>query len=257
MSKSSAKQLVNNFLARKGTGKFIHISRNDVGKSLLDRVDNPSKINQGTSSLCAPAALLYNVALTDPDKYVTFVIDLFEKGRASIDKLTVEPSSDLKTYNLSSSKVDPADWITLASIRDSENWFYDYQSESNQTAGITFPGSLEGWFKKAGYTDVKNETNLFFNKDETNLRKANDLYSKGWKISLFINSNMLYAKSQSDSSVAPDHWVVLTSNMTITAKSVSFTVYTWGNPSRSVPEKGTLSLADLLDNYYGFIGCTY
>lgn len=257
MSKTKAKELVNKFSGKTGKGVFTNISRNDVAKSLLERIDNPGKINQGKSSLCAPAALLYNIALTNPVNYATFAIDLFEKGMATIGKLSIEPGSDLKTYNLPKSNVDPADWITLASIRDSQNWFFDYQAEPDEVAGITLPGSLEGWFKKAGYTKVVNATNLFFNKDEANARKANDLYKKGFKISLFINANMLYTSKQDDSSVTPDHWVVLTKNMTITAKSVNFAVYTWGNSKRSVPQSGTLSLENFLDNYYGFVGCKY
>jgi hypothetical protein len=116
MSKTKAKELVNKFSERTGKGVFTNISRNDVAKSLLERIDNPGKINQGKSSLCAPAALLYDVARTDPVKYANFAIDLFEKGMATIGKLRIEPSSDLKGYNITKSKVDPADWITLSRI---------------------------------------------------------------------------------------------------------------------------------------------
>lgn len=163
--KTKAIQLVNQFLARTGTGHFKNISRKNLGNNLIARINSPGKIDQGSSSLCAPAALLYSVAKTNPEQYSTFAIELFEKGRSSIQKLVIEPSSDLKLYSLSGSAVDPADWITLASIRDSNNWFFDYQSENDQAAGITLPGALEKWFKKAGYTKITNETNVFFNKN--------------------------------------------------------------------------------------------
>jgi hypothetical protein len=47
-----------------------------------------------------------------------------------------------------------ADWIILASIRDSENWLFDVESDKDQWASGTSLGEIEDWFKEAGYTDV-------------------------------------------------------------------------------------------------------
>lgn len=257
MSKTKAKEAVKKFKAGKGKGAFTNISRSDVARSLLTRIDKPGLINQGGASLCGPAALVYNLATRDPLKYVNFVISLFENGRGTIGKLQVKAGNDLRSYTPPKNNMDPADWIALASIRDSENWFFDYQAVQDTAAGITMPGTLKDWYKKAGYKKVVDETNVYFNKDETNLRKASNLHKKGWKISLFINTDMLYKKTQSDASTFPNHWVVLTSPITASAKSVSFKIYTWGNPNRSVPQTGTLSMRDFLDNYYGFVGCKY
>ena len=254
-ARTRAKATVAKFAAKTGGGVFSAISRGDVANGLTRRVDYPGDIDQGSSSLCGPSALLFNVARDNPEKYVGFVTDLYDRGRATLGKLTIEPGTDLKAYAPNKSDIAPVDWIALASIRDSENWFFDYQSTQDEFAGITMPSALEDWFKKAGYRDVKNETNIFFTKGQDNARKASDLFKKGYKVSLFINALMLTSSKHTEDSWTPDHWVVLNSTITMTAKSVLFKIYTWGNPSRAVPYKGTLSQEDFLDNYYGFVAC--
>ena len=56
------------------------------------------------------------------------------------------------------------DWLTTASLRDSENWFLDYDSVNKETAGMTLPGELADWFRRAGYTEVREDANLKFTK---------------------------------------------------------------------------------------------
>ena len=111
---------------------------------------------------------MFGLARSSPDAYVEFAINLFETGAAKLGALDIKPGSDLKAYNPPRSSIHPVDWMTAASIRDSENWFYDYQSVKDEVAGITMPGSLAAWFEKAGFLDVKNETNTFFIKNLEN-----------------------------------------------------------------------------------------
>ena len=68
-----------------------------------------------------------------------------------------------------------------------------------------------------------------------------------------INADMLDSGKHDEKSVIPNHWAVLNSSLVLTAKSVCFHIYTWGDSSRRVPKKGILSLKSFLNNYYGFI----
>ena len=61
-----AEELVDLFAARAGRGVFTSISRKKVADGLRVRVWAPSAIDQGTSSLCGPASLLFDVATRDP-----------------------------------------------------------------------------------------------------------------------------------------------------------------------------------------------
>jgi hypothetical protein len=253
-----AKDIVRTFAAAGGGGVFIHIARADVASGLLDRVDHPDKIDQGSSSLCGPAALTADLATNDPVAYVKFVISLYEKGVADVQRLHISAGTDLRRYD-PAGKVAPADWIPLASIRDSENWFFDYQSADDEFAGITLPNHLEGWFKRVGFTKVVNDTNLVAHKDESNLKEAARLYRDDYWVCLFINANALQAATQASSSLVPDHWVVLESDVAFAAGNVSFNVYTWGDGHRPVPNDPSkpLSLASFLANYYGYVAAKH
>lgn len=259
-----AEELVDLFAARAGRGVFTSISRKRVADGLRVRVWAPSAINQGTSSLCGPASLLFDVATRDPEAYVRYVTALWETGQGRIGRIDVRPGTDLKAFD-PGRNVEASDWIALASLRDSENWFFDYQEDSDALAGITLPGELEGWFKKAGYTEVVNDARAIVDKDEACLRRADDYFRKGFRVCLFIHSNMLSPSTQGNGSATADHWVVQTGRVTFgvtmiegkPATTVSLRIFTWGEGRRAVPQAGVLPLDDFLDNFYGFVAARY
>ena len=109
--------------------------------------------------------------------------------------------------------VEAPDWIALASLRDSENYFFDYQDASDAFAGITLPGELEEWFKKAGYAEVVNDARVIVDQEEENIRRADAFFQRGFRVCLFIHSNMLDKSTESTGSATPNHWVVQTSSV--------------------------------------------
>lgn len=263
-ARQRAEALVRQFAGRTGAGVFKYILRSAVAKGLLQRVQVPSMIDQAASSLCGPASLLYDLATRDPEGYATYVISLYETGLGVIGKLEVKPGTDLREHDPGNT-VEASDWIALASLRDSENYFFDYQDAANEFAGITLPGELEEWFRKTGYTDVVNDARVIVDQEEENIRRADYYFRRGYRVCLFIHSNMLHKSKQSNGSATPDHWVVLTSPVTFgmttvgtgPKPSISFTIYTWGAGRRPVPETGALTVDEFLDNYYGFVAAKY
>lgn len=259
-----AEELVDRFAARVGGGAFTTISRKRVADGLRVRVWAPSAIDQGTSSLCGPASLLFDVATRDPEAYVRYVTALWETGHGRIGRIEVRPGTDLRAFD-PGRNVEASDWIALASLRDSENWFFDYQEDSDALAGITLPGELEGWFRKAGYTEVVNDARAIVDKDEQCLRRADDFFRKGFRVCLFIHSNMLSPSTQANGSATADHWVVQTGRVTFgatmiegkPATTVSLRIFTWGEGRRAVPQAGVLPLDDFLDDFYGFVAARY
>jgi hypothetical protein len=258
--RDQARALVAAFAARGGGGVFPHIQRSDVALGLRARVDQPSLISQQSSSLCGPAALVFDLATHDPVRYAQYVIDLYERGVADVKQLHVKAGSDLRAYD-PSGLINPADWIALASLRDSENFFFDYQSVDTEFGGITLPGDLVSWFKKIGYTKVINDTNLITDKNEANIREADRLYKDDYWVCLFINDSMLKAAEQDQGSMSASHWVVLTSPLTIAAGTISFQVFSWGDGHRQVPDAGkgshALTLGHFFDDYYGYVAAKY
>jgi hypothetical protein len=104
------------------------------------------------------------------------------------------------------------------------------------------------------------ECNVAFTKDEECAREASRALCRGQKVTLFINSQMLYIGEQHKTSWTPNHWVALTSPLAFTpvlggsSPLVSFSVFTWGS-IRAVPTSGGLPLSDFVKNFYGYIAC--
>src|SRR6185312_6875494 len=258
---AAAQAKVAAFASGTGAAAFKKITRAAVARGLSARLADPNGIDQAGSSLCGPSVFIRRIAATDPVAYVTFIIDLYQSGKGHIGDLKVEAGDDLLDYD-PGTHIEPVDWIAIASVRDSGNWFFDYQDVNNEVAGITMPSALESWFRKVGYRDIVNQTNVFLTKDEDCLRKASELYGKDYWVCLFINGQMLDPEDKDhhgshSGSTTPDHWVALTSPVDISPdkKVVKFTVYSWGQGHRPVPYTGSdkLSVKDICGNFYGFV----
>jgi hypothetical protein len=267
---AAATKIVNDFAARptRPPPPFLYMSRDQVAAGALKRIANPTLINQGQAGLCGPAAFLEIVATTDPESYAQAIVDLFEKGSARIGhggkSYKLEPGADLRHYQLpTTAKIDQADWIILASLRDSDflHNFIEFASYDNDVAAGTMVGRLAKWFRETGYQDVRDATNIMSSADLPNANEANNLLNKGFNVVLSINDNMLYSDLQDKGSGA-NHFVVLLTPIQVVTGNVSFTVFTWGE-QRSIPSNKTsqdvlvkplpLSTSSFLKNYYGYV----
>jgi hypothetical protein len=233
------------------------------------RINDPTQISSRASQLCGAASVVYNLALADPSAYARLAIDLYERGEGKIKSLTVKPSPDLRKTAVPGGN-DPADWIVLASLRDSENWLFTYHGDgrwnipfigsADDAKAIQMPHTVAAWFTSFGYSDVKNVTNLFFTKDWDDVRDADRLHRSGYKVSLFISANMLYTATQGDASTVPDHWVVMASPILSSTihndptATISANVYTWGG-IRDVHENPSqkMTVKQFLGNFYGYV----
>jgi hypothetical protein len=278
--KDHALQIISDFALRDTHGYNgmwnASIDRASVAVGAADRVNNPNLIDTSNVNLCGPACFIHALATDKPDEYAYAITALFEYAQAHFHvhgrTFEVKASKSLRNYMLPpGAGVDQSDWIMLASLRDSEEYFRSFASVNEEVGGITLPGELADWFKRAGYTDVRNSTNVYFNKDEANLQEVSDLYSKGYHVSLFISDNMLYSNKQDDGSRIPDHWVALASPITLDTKLtddpnrrrymipnsfISLKVFTWGKVL-NLPVGGPLKTESFLKNYYGYVACRY
>lgn len=248
-----ALKLINDFAQTKRHNMgFPEIRQADVVSGLIERVKDPSKQDQASANLCGPAAFLYCLLNEHPDYYVRYVVDLFLTGKARIGALKVEPSLDCRYYKPPAGRIAPVDWIALASLRDSENTTLTFSSIDDTVAGITMPHSLAKWLREAGFSGVKNDTNLVHNKGRKEVEEcAQEIALFRW-VFLFINDNLLYVTTQTKRSTFPNHWIVLDSAPQIAGDDVSVSVYSWGkvNP---IPPYGRLTVKDFAKNFYGFV----
>ncbi len=253
----SAEDVISRFEKAGGQGSWPFIEKEDVVAGVRVRAGNASKIDQGTSSLCGPSALLYSLIKKNPEAYATYITQLYDNGSAKIGSLEVKPSSGTRNYKVPKDKIHPVDWMGLASLRDSENLAMSYSSVDDAAAGITMPGKLADWFTKAGFSSVKNVTNVLITKSKSDIEAADKLRTQGSRVCLFINADMLDSATQNNKSVIPNHWVVLSAGVNFfEGDRITLTIFTWGEGMRAVPQTGDLSLSSFLNNFYGYVAAT-
>jgi hypothetical protein len=261
--KKLAAEMVCDFLKNTRTTFFPMLDPHRVGIGILRRIAKPSLMDQDQASLCGPAALMFSYASDKPAQFARFAIDLYQKGQANLGRLLIKPGKDVRHFTPPLT-MDHVDWLTGASVRDSENWFLDFDDTSKKSdlAGITVPSEMEQWFRKAGYQDVRDNTNISqFNKDIDTVNEANGLIDKGYRVCLFINANMTEYGDQSDKgSVFTMHWVVLREKIQVMNGNVKAKVFSWGKGEYEIPHPDPntgnlkpLSVADFLQNFYGYV----
>jgi hypothetical protein len=264
----AARQMVAQFAARSGRGAFPNIAREELVVSLLRRIDQPEAINQGNTNTCGPAAFMFTFAKHDIAAYTKFVIDLYERGEATVGNLRVRPSESFRSDPMPRHLVDsPADWIALGSLRDSANWFFQYHTNSlpfvpfktqsdnpkitwEGVRGGTTTGEVKSWLKNMGYTEVVDESSVVLTSSLDNLRDADRRYRNGEKVCLMICANVLSSKQdEAAGGGACDHFVVLASPIEI-GRFVQFKMFTWGGfqtlHCRLTPE-------EFVKSYYGYV----
>lgn len=244
------------FMKGTGNGYFPNLNRDKVGVDLLMRVGNPGVMDQDRAGLCGPFAFIYGLASDKPLTYADYAIDLYEKGKASIGNIDVSPSRNCRNASLPSS-MSPADWLTVASLRDSTNlWFdvdHDEDSFWNNAAAGASVSDIKDWFKKSGYVDIKSEDNMLYNLDSSDIDDLNRYYNEGRRIILAINAAMLMADKQTETTHKANHIVGLTSPIARTPQGIQLTVFTWGRGKYMIPQGPPLKEKDFLDKLYGYV----
>jgi hypothetical protein len=265
MSKDTAKATLTGFLSRPSAVLWPKVDKAALVAGLSARVDNPDLIRQGATPYCGPASLTRTIAADNPDGYVQAAIDLYAKGTAQIGTLQINASSGVRESNILGN-TNAADWLMLASIRDSNNWFFSPAGWFGlNVAGITLPGELCKWFRNAGYTEIVSSTYLATMTKPIpsvvalEIYRANQLALAGYRVALFINADILDSDDQDGFSFIPDHWVVLSGpirdgGITAYDSSISLSVFTWGR-IQNIPVSPAKALKKraFMDHYYGFV----
>ena len=246
---SRATRMIDAFAAKSEDGVFPNISRSDVANGMRARLKNPELIDQASSSLCGPAALMYAVLCKSPYFYVRYITGLYDTGFGALGDsfgIAVRPGPDCRAAD-PSGELAGVDWVALASLRDSENDFIDYQGPSDKAGGITMPVSLSLWMGKCGFADRKNETNVLMTASESNLKDAADLHRGGHTVCLFCKGDTLRGTA-GGVTTTPSHWVVMTREAVISKNNVTMQVFSWGQFFELNMPKATF-----FSTYFGFV----
>jgi hypothetical protein len=128
---------------------FPRLNINQVVYDLVLRILEPRLIRQGGFGLCGPASFAVMIAKTDPVAYAKLAHDLLTGGKATVKFLRIEPCETVRNYD-PADETGPADWLVLASIRNSDNIVADDLSHYGGTTIF----QMFDWLRDLGYPTV-------------------------------------------------------------------------------------------------------
>jgi len=285
-----AQEMVKRFRRSTGSLAFACIdnhNRDAFANALMDRIHDPWKIDQGGTPLCGPAAFMYCIAKDRREDYVRYVLDLAEHGVGKLgNNLTVTPSMVCRNAP-PDEKIDPVDWVALASLRDSANSFLPMDGPDSETAGITMGGAMVDWFRATGWFPGGVGKAIKYNWSQpvdelhdidrhrrpeplVNLCGIDPRVSGGGHVCLLIRfqilnntppvseRNRLKPSGKSKKWYGfPNHWVVLEGHIGLTHSAtpdqmLNFKVWSWGGMKTI-----KMPVRQFLPYYYGYVSALY
>lgn len=224
------------------SGLWRAIDKSSLVANLRKRQQNADEINQRKSNFCGPTSIVHELARTQPRRYVELSRQLFETGGFWSRTKRVEANPKLLADDIGQN-MEPADWMLIATMRDSENALFKVESDAtgimSGLQGMTFPWEVKGWAKEILLKDdVDIDVCAVFGELDAIVR-AQEIYDRGG--SAFILLNMAVLKGDDRKILPfPDHWVVFRGNLDVSDADnrVAFDVYTWGKiKSLDLPRK--------------------
>lgn len=242
---------------------------------LRQLLQNPTLLNQRGLNACAPAVFFRIWLARDPVAAADFACKLLRDGSAQIGSLTVAAGWKLLQQNYAALRAatdaahpnatpEPADWMLLSGLRDSENIWFDYTGEpfslTDAAAGLTLPSTLASWLSATNlYSSVQNNTNLIASGDLPTLLSL--IPTSNVDIVLFINAAAIFGLQPAPTGaapggnffVAPNHFVLLTAPFVQGNDPAWMDVEVWSWGDRYAGWQGT---ARFITNYFGLITAT-
>jgi hypothetical protein len=224
--------------------RFRWFDRKKVFEQIEERVKEPWRIKQGSSSLCGMAALYYAMLKRDANAYKKLAKELFRTGEYTISSYILKPHEKaLSMYetkpndsNYVAMQMFEIDWIVMATTRSKEslnNHFVYNGFESGKTdmlKAVNWPDMLTRMCKEVagfgnavshnlGFNAINNKKRLlsariydyFSNSDLEELQEIDKNYKWGRTILMMIDADMIEDKSGYGSlaDIGNDsHWVV-------------------------------------------------
>lgn len=251
------------------------LDRDQTLDRLRSLLRDPQLVHQRALNACGPAVFFRTWISRDPVAAARFACSLLRDGRGQIGSLTINAGWKLLGQNYANlrahtdglnptSTPEPADWMLLAALRQSENIWFDYTGEPNTpsdyVAGITLPGTLAGWLNATNvYSIVKDGTSLVLPSERSAL--LNLTTSPNSDTILLVDSTVatLYSSPIAEEPdrgwlPIPNHYVAMLSPLQLHATDsrwIHMNIWTWGGD-----RSGWQGSAKLLNNYFGAIVAT-
>jgi hypothetical protein len=203
--------------------------KSKVESQIQNRLSKKDFPDQNGASLCGAAALFYCLQMDRPDIYEQAARELWLHGRTKIGQLEINPSNGCRHpkgtfYDEDGERISGLDWLTLASLRDSENAIMDYDEVSDQVAGITAWWTVSDWFEKAGYEKVFSNIGLKHSNKE-DIEVLNNYIEQGCHVVSLISAGMLQNMKETS---GKNHWIVWVDKVEESEYGTNVKAFSWG-----------------------------
>lgn len=209
--------------------------RSTIQEQITTRFNQLDYPDQGDSSLCGPAAFFYCLQMDRPDVYAQATRELWCWGKTKIGELEIAPGEGCRhpsgkfydhTFIPPIPLISGVDWVTLASLRDSENAMINYDTVDSPAAGITMWQTLTEWFQKAGYELVFCNAGITRGSVE-DIRLFNDYVNRGYKVVTLVAGGLL--EGNDSIFTVPNHWIVWDGMLTEDVhRNLNLKLFSWG-----------------------------
>jgi hypothetical protein len=236
--KRAAIAALNEFRDATVPGVWPHLEKAPIINEMRVRLRNPFKVNQGQQPFCGPASILFELIRKFPQRYVTLCRSLYETGGFQAKTQRIAASEALRHASQGELRMGPADWMVLATLRESENRLFPVEPNApdlvRNLAGMTKSWEMKGWVREIlGYPRAE-YFHTYVLRDLSALQKAQTVLDQGGVALGLVTAQSLLGKGKVRVTV-PDHWVALVGNVHIQKGTfgrhdsghVSFDVFTW------------------------------
>lgn len=237
-------------------------TKTKIEHALKSRLMEPYP-DQDKTNLCGPAAFFYCVLHSNKSIYAKVVKELWEKGKTSINQLKIDAGEASVVRNFYRDNGKPAipaiDWITLGSLRASENSVILYNDTKQALAAITDFPIFGDWLKKSGFNIVEEYKRLVGVRHTQSIIRINNSYPVSKYFIILLTKGSILRGQPDSPSPFPSHWVVLGSNLRgrVTGwqsntvgdprEIVDFKVFSWGK----IYDGKSMNLSELCSEIFG------
>jgi hypothetical protein len=217
------------------SGVWGSLNKATIVAEMRSRVNDPFQINQGGQPFCGPAAVLFELVRKQPLRYVRICQSLFETGYFQGANHWISAPDELRKDSHGDLKMGQADWMVLATLRQSENLLFPVEPNApdliRNLAGMTKSWEMRGWIKEIlGYR--KSEYyHAFLMNDMSALNQATAAVQAGGVAFFLITAEGMLQNSPPPIPF-PSHWIALLGNVSVANNQVGFDVYTWSKKLR-------------------------
>ena len=163
----------------------------DMRATLADPV---SQVDQNSSQFCGPTAIVFELITRLPRRYVRLCRSLFETGSFESRTKTVSASDGLRAASVGQG-MSPADWMLIATLRESENAIFGVDPDADGVLGglqgLTTPWEVEGWTEEILLEDTTAISTTFVWGEMDALRYAEQVHAAGGVAFMMIHDVLL------------------------------------------------------------------